>query len=695
MTPEIAVLVVDDDRALLEALPETLRLRVPGTAVDACDSAAAALDRILAADYDVIITDIKMPGMDGLALLDQIRVLRADTPAILITGHGEHDLAIRSLRAGAYDYIEKPIDREYLVAAVHRAAQVRRLRRQIADQQAALERHTRELEHVVQVRTHELREAVERVRALTEVAAAIHAAHDVGQVLRSVVGAACRLSGAGLALAGFFRGQADPSRLADPRAWEVAAAPREVAERVDLAAAVPLFAHVCARGDGERIEDAAAHPALRAAGLGPVTVASCVAAPVRARGGQVLGAIAAGHPAPGRFTEEVRSQIEALARQAAVALENAVLYERERGIAETLQRSLLPERLPDIPGMQLAARYLPGSREAVGGDWYDIFVLATGQIALVMGDVAGRGVWAAAVMGQLRNALRAYAVEGNPPALVAERLTRLIEPDAMATLLYLTFDPAAWTVRYVNLGHPPALVLAPDSAASFLDGGSPPLGAMPGAPYREETATLRPGSTIVLYTDGLVEHRGEPIDHGLARVRAVAARSAALDVDGLLDRLLAEGLPGRPTSDDVALLALRALPLDPRRVTVRLPAVPSSLVTLRHTLRRWLSAARLRDDEGYEILTACNEACANAIEHAYGPADDAFALEATLTDGEVTVTVRDAGRWRPARDQQGHGLRLMRALMDAVDVASSPHGTVVRMRRRLRPEEARAREVGG
>ena len=153
------VLIVDDDPALLRALPEALRLRMKELTVDTCDSASAALDRIATIDYDAIVTDIKMPGVDGLALLSEIRALRPHTPALLITGHGEHDLAVRALRGGAYDFIPKPIERDYFVAALTRAIQVRQLRRRLEEQQAALERHADELERTVEERTHQLREA--------------------------------------------------------------------------------------------------------------------------------------------------------------------------------------------------------------------------------------------------------------------------------------------------------------------------------------------------------------------------------------------------------------------------------------------------------------------------------------------------------------------------------------------------------
>jgi two-component system phosphate regulon sensor histidine kinase PhoR len=148
VTEPARILLVDDDHALLEALPQALQLRMEGIAVDTADSGFAALDRIRETDYDAIVSDIKMPGMDGLALLTEARELRPGTPILLITGHGEHDLAVQALRGGAYDFVQKPIDRDYFVASLERAIRMRRLDRQVADQQALLEQHARVLEHV-------------------------------------------------------------------------------------------------------------------------------------------------------------------------------------------------------------------------------------------------------------------------------------------------------------------------------------------------------------------------------------------------------------------------------------------------------------------------------------------------------------------------------------------------------------------
>jgi DNA-binding NtrC family response regulator len=153
------VLIVDDDRALLQALPETIQLRMGAVTIDTADSAMAALDRMSAQDYDAVVTDIKMPGMDGLALLAEIRARQPETPTLMITGHGEHALAVQALRGGAYDFIQKPIDREYFVASLQRAIQTAKLGHQAREQQRALGQRAQELERTVEERTRELQEA--------------------------------------------------------------------------------------------------------------------------------------------------------------------------------------------------------------------------------------------------------------------------------------------------------------------------------------------------------------------------------------------------------------------------------------------------------------------------------------------------------------------------------------------------------
>jgi two-component system, sensor histidine kinase and response regulator len=198
------VLLVDDDVVLLEALSDALRLRLESVELDACDSAVAALERIAVTDYDAIVADIKMPGMDGLELLDRIRGLRPNTPTILITGHGEHDLAVQALRGGAQDYVQKPIDREYFVSSLRRAIECHQLSRTLDEHKEMLERHASELEDCVRERTNELREFYHRERMacaqldeanrrLEEVQRQRNefismVAHDLGQPLTSLLG---------------------------------------------------------------------------------------------------------------------------------------------------------------------------------------------------------------------------------------------------------------------------------------------------------------------------------------------------------------------------------------------------------------------------------------------------------------------------------------------------------------------------
>ncbi|HZR41726.1 MAG TPA: hybrid sensor histidine kinase/response regulator [Ktedonobacteraceae bacterium] len=177
------ILLVDDDLALLQALPHTISLRMSGVEVEIADSAEDALKLIQEHDYDTIVSDIKMPGMDGLDLLAHVSTLYPDTPVILITGHGEHDLAIQALRGGAYDYIQKPIDRDSFIAALHRALQTRQLRRQVQEQQRALERYALSLERLVEQRTHELVVAnVAKDRSLSMVV------HELSSPLTSLIG---------------------------------------------------------------------------------------------------------------------------------------------------------------------------------------------------------------------------------------------------------------------------------------------------------------------------------------------------------------------------------------------------------------------------------------------------------------------------------------------------------------------------
>ncbi len=381
------------------------------------------------------------------------------------------------------------------------------------------------------------------------------------------------------------------------------------------------------------------------------------------------------------------SLAEELGRRAAVAVEHARLYADQRSAAETLQHSLLPEVLPELPGIAIASQYLPGGPDVeVGGDWYDVLALPDGRLALAMGDVVGRGVPAASLMGQLRNGLRAYILEGRSPAQVLFLLNRLLREvgtlHQMATVIVMVLDPETGEVCYSNAGHPPPLLGTSDGAPQFLeDAVCVPVGAIGHAEYTEATVTLTPGSTLVLYTDGLVEHRTMSLDVGLDRLRSSLV-SAPDDMDGLCAHLSAHVREAGRTQDDMAILAVRWLALGPT-LDLQLPSQARVLRPLRAALRRWLAAAGVTDHEAFEILVATSEACANAIRHG-APQATHFGLRAEL-NGDVAIVVRSTGRWRERRPSApgGRGLDIMRQFMDDTEVTGGDDTTEIRMRRRL------------
>jgi hypothetical protein len=278
------------------------------------------------------------------------------------------------------------------------------------------------------------------------------------------------------------------------------------------------------------------------------------------RNGSRLGGIEVFADAGWTFTSNDEPILAQLAQVAGVALENAELYEQERLVAVTLQQRLLPGDLPQFPGVTLVWRYLPGwGGIDIGGDWYDAMALPGQRLALIVGDVMGKGIRAAAGMGQLRVALRAYAIEGHSPAVVIQRLDQVVEEleEELATVVYLEYDPATAALRYANAGHPPPLLIAPDGSARMLtDGLSPPLGCLLGQVTAEAKVEVEPGSTLVVYTDGLVERRGADLELGLARLREVAAAGDRTDLDEFCDLVLAE-MDADNRGDDIALLAAR------------------------------------------------------------------------------------------------------------------------------------------
>lgn len=523
--------------------------------------------------------------------------------------------------------------------------------------------------------------------ALIDVATGIHEAVRIEDVMRAVAESAQRLAGGGAAFAGFFRGRGEPDPT-EYRQWQVAGVPRRMFEHLDHLHITPLFEPTFRAKATVRADDVRHHPLFHALPEGHVPVVSYLAVPIVSRLGRSLGAILLGHPEPGKFDEHVQGQVESLARQASVALENALLYEREHGMAETLQRSLLPDRLPDVPGIAFAVRYLPSGTGEVGGDWYDVLELTSGNVALAMGDVVGRGVSAAAVMGQIRNALRAYALEDPSPRSVVSRLNTLthrFSSPNLVTLVYLLLDTSRATVRYCRAGHLPPLLVRADGTSAFLTGGHTlPLGVVQDLPASEGEASLPSGSTLLLFTDGLVDHPGVPLEAALARLRDAAGATDEPGLEPMVDRVLASALEGSSRLDDVALLGLYLVPQG-SRLHLRLPAEPRSVAAMRQALRRWCGEQGLSDEETFRLLVATGEAAGNVIEHAYGPGGGPLEVEAVRRDDTLFVCVRDYGRWRPARgEERGRGLRLMTGLVDQVAVSHEGGGTEIQMTQRVR-----------
>jgi serine phosphatase RsbU (regulator of sigma subunit)/anti-sigma regulatory factor (Ser/Thr protein kinase) len=403
---------------------------------------------------------------------------------------------------------------------------------------------------------------------------------------------------------------------------------------------------------------------------------------------QLLGVLYVGRRARRPFSEDDAALLQLVGDRVALAVDRARLFEQERHIAETLQRSLLPEQLPKIPGMDVAVRYLPaGAGMEVGGDWFDMLDLGDGRVVLAMGDVVGRGVRAAALMGKLRTSLEAYAFDGRSPEEVVERLHSLMERQhraEMATLLYVDIDPGRASAELASAGHMPLLIRSPNGEARFAAGDvSPPLGALPFVRFQASRVKLEPGSALLLFTDGLVEVRGTSIELRLEELRR-AVEAGPTDPDALCDALLERMLGHKERQDDVALLVLSLSELPARGFTLDLPAEPEALSSVRQSLERWLSEAGTSRRDAHAIKVACGEACANAIEHAYRPGDAAFRIEASRMDSEVLIVVRDFGGWRePRGTDRGRGLPLMEALMDSVKVDPSSEGTTVQLRRRL------------
>lgn len=414
--------------------------------------------------------------------------------------------------------------------------------------------------------------------------------------------------------------------------------------------------------------------------------------------GAASSAIAAEFPAGRPVSTEVRDLFSVLSSHLAQVLAKARDYDQTRAVALTLQHAILaPTELP--PGF--AARYTPAVPPLeVGGDWYDVIPLPGQRTGVLVGDCVGRGLPAAAVMGQLRSASQAVLLRAPGPATALADLDTFASriPGAECTTVFCAvIDHAAGTVIYSCAGHPPPILVTATGEYSLLDRAqSLPLAMLPGDRERSEvTVALPPAATLVLYTDGLVERRNQPLDAGIDAAAVAVAEHARDHPDHVADHVMSAMTPAAGYEDDVAVLVYRHPP-DP--LTVQVPADdPSSLALLRARLRQWMPAAGIAGTQANDIMIAAGEATANAYEHApSGRPAGAPPVQITLTARAlraiIQLTVADTGRWRPppadrekpAPGTRGHGIIFMRALMDDVTIDPSARGTTVTLTKDLR-----------
>ncbi|MET7682440.1 SpoIIE family protein phosphatase [Streptomyces sp. NPDC005423] len=408
----------------------------------------------------------------------------------------------------------------------------------------------------------------------------------------------------------------------------------------------------------------ALEPALAEVGPGGLAVLPLSA------GGRTAGACLIGWDTPHDFGPDERALLTASANLAGQALTRAHAFDAEHELIGMLQRTLLPRRLPRLPGGVAVARYLPTtSALELGGDWYDVIPLPDNHVALVIGDVQGHNAGAATLMGQMRTALRAYAVEGHPPDVVVSHANRLLmdlESDLFATCCYVDVDMEEGSAWYVRAGHPPPVLRHPDGRTEVLWAeGGPPLGVVLRADFPMSPIRLQPGAVLALTTDGLVETRDADIDEGMDRLARGLSAADSAHLGHVVDALLA----GAGRDDDIALLLLRydGLATRPLRESWTVWRVPEAARHARRFTRRTLRAWGVTEETD-SVLLVVSELVTNALVHTVGQ----VRLDLTLVHRRFRVAVADSSPRTPAKPTSigweatgGRGILLVEAVSAA------------------------------
>jgi PAS domain S-box-containing protein len=385
---------------------------------------------------------------------------------------------------------------------------------------------------------------------------------------------------------------------------------------------------------------------------------------------------------PRRLSGEDRLLITVLVGHLGLAIQHVRQFEAARETSLTLQHAMLaPAKLP--PGF--AVRYEPAVPPLeIGGDWYDVLRIGDHRIGIIVGDCVGRGLSAAAVMGQLRASARALLLTGAEPARLLEELDAVAEliPDAFCTTVFLAvLDTESGEFSYSCAGHLPAILAAPGKAHTLIsDARSVPLAVQRKASRPQAAVTLAPGSTLMLYTDGLVERRDVTLDDGIAHLGKTVAGAMNQTVDDIADAVLTELVPPDGYDDDIAIVVYRRpyAPLAIHRVVNA-----DQLGELRHELAEWLNTAGVFEQRVADIVLAVNEAVANSIEHGYQDRKlGKIRIKGENDGARVRVKITDKGSWKPVSADsgaRGRGLLLIRAVSDWLEMDCTPKGTTVDM----------------
>ena len=407
-------------------------------------------------------------------------------------------------------------------------------------------------------------------------------------------------------------------------------------------------------------------------------------------GRSALGTIAC-LPDPKGEDSLVRQVLAVLATELGVVVAAQLMLQREHRVADRLQRALLPDRLPQVLGTVFHAAYRPaGDEAAVGGDWYDAFTLPDERVAISIGDVAGHGLEAAIVMGEVRQAIRSTAVANDSPAGVLESVNRVVgmrEMIGIITAIFGIYDPADGTLVYAVAGHPPPILALANGCVLRLPSGSLPLGCTDTLDCKEWTFTIPDGAHAIFYTDGLIENERDLIAGekrlGSAVRRLLNDRRNGTPAVDLASAILEHILSETGNRDDAATLVLsRAAPV-PSYV---FSAVPATAAVARAVVSEELTRHGIEGERQFGVLLALGEAVANAIEHAYhGGSPGLLRLDLQRGAGHLTIAVEDFGRWRPfvRKEERGRGIDLMHQFVDSVQIRSTATSTRVLLTAKL------------